>query len=381
MKFRLLPFCVVATLIAVTAPVHARRQNTTLPPFPPPPGTPWVPPPTLEAVRLAKQITAYARAQCGEDSGAAPDCWIKALWDATQCPPADALANKDTPANKDASAVQATVAPAQSCLAGGPGFEYDVSTIKPHKDAGGSAGGRNFNGGTTDGYRAMNTTLRSLLNSAYRIDVEIEIKGDPAWMNDTRYDLEAKFAPEVMDAMKKLSPDDGEFARRYMMRQLLKDRLNLAVHLETKDVPAYDLLVGKNGLKMKEADPDEKYSGSMRTLYSPGKVVFDALGYPMPVFAQNLEATLDCPVFDKTGLTGLYDIHLEYEPQGMNGVSPAAAISPVGTAAGSAPAGPDPSGSAPPIQNAIKTLGLQLVPSRGPMMVVVIDHVERPGAN
>jgi uncharacterized protein (TIGR03435 family) len=81
-------------------------------------------------------------------------------------------------------------------------------------------------------------------------------------------------------------------------------------------------------------------------------------------------------VFDKTGLTGAYEVRLEYaREQGLS------AAAPDGGAAGSALALPsDPVG--PSVFSALEDqLGLKLVSSRGPMQVVVIEHIEKPDAN
>ena len=41
-----------------------------------------------------------------------------------------------------------------------------------------------------------------------------------------------------------------------MLQALLADRFKMAAHRETKDHPAYALVVGKSGPKLKEAEPD-----------------------------------------------------------------------------------------------------------------------------
>jgi uncharacterized protein (TIGR03435 family) len=43
-----------------------------------------------------------------------------------------------------------------------------------------------------------------------------------------------------------------------MLQTMLTDRCKLKVHFETKELPVYDLVIAKGGLKMKEATPDEK---------------------------------------------------------------------------------------------------------------------------
>jgi uncharacterized protein (TIGR03435 family) len=204
----------------------------------------------------------------------------------------------------------------------------------------------------------------------------MEISGGPSWMKDLHYDIEAKFAPEVVDALKKLTPDDRQFVRRCLMQQLLKERADLVVRVETKEVPAYDLAIGKNGSKLKEADPNSKENGSMNMHQEQGKTVITAKGMQLTNLARNLSQFAGRPVFDKTGLTGIYDITLEFaHEQNLS------ASAPDGGASGTGPAMPtDPSG--PSIMAALdEQLGLKLVPSRGPKMVVVIEHIDKPDSN
>jgi uncharacterized protein (TIGR03435 family) len=314
-------------------------------------------PPTPQEKALALAIAKAATANCGgKDADAAPDCRIKELWKLAQCPPAEVGA-----------AVPVCDPP--------PGeFEYEVATIKPHKDEGNNGG---MIGQTPDGYRSINIPMQNTVMNAYSTGLQMEIAGAPGWLNDLHYDIEAKFVPEVADALKKLTPEDRQFVRRYMMQQLLKERTNLAVHLETKEVPAYDMVVAKNGLKLKEADPTSKENGSM-SVHSgdQGKTVLVAKGMQLANLARSLSGGAGRPIFDKTGLTGIYDINLTYAHE-----QSLSASAPDGSGPGTGPTMPaDPSG--PGLIAALEEqLGLKLVPSRGPKMVLVIEHIDKPDAN
>ncbi len=361
---------------ASAKPIPAIQQapppmKAPLPPLPPGglgPGPNAEPSP--EAKKLAANISAYATAKCGgQDSSAAPDCWAKSLWDATQCPPEDATANKDAAAKKESAA------PSEVCVPGGPGFEYDVASIKEHKNDG------NFMsmvGGTPDGFRSVNMTMQNTVINAYSTGLQLQITGAPGWFTDARYDIEAKFVPEVGEALSKLSSDDRGFVRRYMMQQVLKERTNLKAHVDTKEVPTYDLVIGKNGPMLKAADPNAKDNGNMRMQNDQGKVLITAKGMGMQMLARNLSGAAGRPVFDKTGLTGTYDITLEFaREQTLSTGVPAAA----GGAAGNVPDAPEPA-NGPSIMAALEEqLGLKLAPSRGPMQVVVIEHVDKPDVN
>ena len=79
----------------------------------------------------------------------------------------------------------------------------------------------------------------------------------------------------------------------------------------------------------------------------------------------------DRPVVNKTGLDGLYDLKLHWKPPSRPG-APAAdnAFFPV----------TDDSG--PPIFTVVQEqLGPKLVPARGPVEVVIVDHLAEPSAN
>jgi uncharacterized protein (TIGR03435 family) len=363
MKRKLNPiFCAIA--MSAMLAVSASAQTPQAPPkTPPPPAVIGVPPPSPEALRLAAQIAAFATAQCGgKDADAAPDCRVKALWAATQCP--------DKVMAQSAEAKTETV----SCKVPDGGFEYEVSSIKLHKDDGQNFMSFNV---TPDGYRTTNTTMKNFVLNAFSSGLQIQITGAPAWADEVRYDVEAKYVPEVGDALKKLSPDDRNFVRRYMMQQVLKERMNFAAHIDTKEVPSYDLMIGKNGPKLKESDPNAKDKGTTRVMQTDqGKATITSKGTQISNLARNLSGPAGKPVFDKTGLTGNYDVTLEYvRDQNMSATVPGEGPSGSGVATPSDPSGPS-------LLAAVEDqLGLKLVPSRGPMQVVVIEHMDKPDAN
>jgi uncharacterized protein (TIGR03435 family) len=99
----------------------------------------------------------------------------------------------------------------------------------------------------------------------------------------------------------------------------------------------------------------------------------DAEGSTLSEFSKLLNLVLDRPVMDKTGIAGRFDIHLEFSldqvTPGLLGLVP------------DAPAeAADPTGLT--IFTAIQErLGLKLEPAKGPVELLVIDHVEKPSTN
>jgi uncharacterized protein (TIGR03435 family) len=264
---------------------------------------------------------------------------------------------------------QVQSAPAQ------PAFE--VASVKPT----GSADGRSLLQAVQGRLIITNLSLRRLLLVAYNLQ-DYQLTGDPPWADSEHYDIQAKAEgnPSVRDM-------EGP-----MLQVLLEDRFKLSIHRDTRQLPVYDLTVEKKGTKLQSSKesscvpysadsppsasaPGEPrpnfcglhmgYDGSNRTL--------DGKGVTMTALASTLSRTylssLGRNVIDTTGLTGAYDVHLKWRID-----SP------------SAPAGPNMTTTSdetgPSIFSALQEqLGLRLKPAKGPVEVLVVDHVERPSAN
>jgi uncharacterized protein (TIGR03435 family) len=222
----------------------------------------------------------------------------------------------------------------------------------------------------------------------------------PGWLDSERYDIVAKVPRGATKAECKL-----------MMQNLLAERFKLMLHREKKDLPMYALVVGKNGPKLKESveDPVAAAAMSKPTMGKDGFPVLPAgladlsakslkamNGVPgasmtashqsMAEFAEMLSSRLNLPVVDMTGLTGKYDYALSFSAEGLGrmrlpgGMSlPPPAAPPTGeggpgTPMASAPDGP----SSPDLLTALQEqLGLKLEQRKGPVELLVIDHVEK----
>ncbi len=252
--------------------------------------------------------------------------------------------------------------------------EFDVVSVKQNK----SADGRMRIMFTPDGYSATNVSAKQLIQMAYGIRQDL-ISGGPGWVESAGYDFDAKVAGPDVDALKKLSPEQ----RRSMLQPALTDRFKLKVHTETKQLPVFELVVAKGGSKLKEASPSDTYAngikgpdgvargGMMR--FGPGQLTAQAV--PMTSLVNMLSQQLHQTVIDKTGLTGKYDLELNWTPD--QGSEPMFK----GTD-GSQHAEPAPDSSGPSIFTAIQEqLGLKLQSAKGPVETLVIDHVEMPSEN
>jgi uncharacterized protein (TIGR03435 family) len=194
-----------------------------------------------------------------------------------------------------------------------------------------------------DGFAVVNMPINHLIGDVYGIRDDL-ISGSPSWLVYDHYDVEGKVTSFDSGGSQSLSGAQ----RAEMMRSLLTDRFKLVVHIETKELPIYDLIVDKNGPKLQESSPNQQRSFSGRT--------FRARAVTIPFLADRLSVRLQRTVVDKTGLTGKYDFDLSLDlsdPSGVPSLFPA-------------------------LQ---EQLGLKLVPTKGPVQTLVIDHVERPSEN
>jgi len=127
---------------------------------------------------------------------------------------------------------------------------FDVVSIKPSAPLGN--GPIRIGGGTQGDRFTMNSaTLRMLLQTAYQsagstpLTGRLEIIGGPGWMDSDRYDVQAK-----ADCSGGMIPRE---TLQLMMRSLLEDRFQLKAHLETRELPIYNLVLAKDGPKIKRS--------------------------------------------------------------------------------------------------------------------------------
>jgi uncharacterized protein (TIGR03435 family) len=139
-----------------------------------------------------------------------------------------------------------------------------------------------------------------------------------------------------------------------MLQAMLADRFALKAHRESRELPIYVLTVAPGGAKMKKTAADGQGGNAN---YSSGKVT--AREISVEALAANLSFAVGRPIVNKTGLEGGYDLMLDYAPEGADASDPR-----------------------PSLFTALKEqLGLELAPGKGPVDVIVVDHIERPTEN
>jgi len=233
---------------------------------------------------------------------------------------------------------------------------FEVATIKPSKP--GTPGklltmrGRQFS--------TLNTTPNDLITFAYDLHAK-QITGGPSWLDSEKYDILA--APEGGG-----SPNRKQLA--VMIQKLLADRFKLAFHRDNKELSVYAITGGKTGPKLTKSEGDPN---ALPSLLFQGLGVLPVRNATLADFAMVMQAAvLDRPVVNQTGLAGKYDFTLKWTPDETQFASFGVRIPP-----------PTDNADAPPdLFTAVQQqLGLKLEPTKAPVDVLVIDHVEKPSEN
>ncbi len=273
---------------------------------------------------------------------------------------------------------------AQDPAAAGAAQSFEVASIKPS-----ATDSRAVAFQITPGrYTARGITAKLLLQQAYDIR-DFQISGGPGWITTDRYDIVAK-------------AETGNLTRetiKAMLQSLLAERFKLQIHRETKDLPIYLLVVGKDGPKLHASENQPDTTGDVPPLNAPkaggqGQVAHMVAGsgpaakglmrmgpgqlnaqtVPISSLALSLSQVLGRPVLDKTNLKGNYDFDLQWAPdEGQRGAFEKAISH-------DNPAPVDDSG--PSIFTVLQEqLGLKLESARGPVEILVIDRIEKPTEN
>lgn len=210
----------------------------------------------------------------------------------------------------------------------------------------------------------------------------------PDWMKSIRWDITAKL-PE--GASSKQIPE--------MMQTLLRDRFQMKMHRETRDLPVYGLVIGRNGIKLKESTSEPTGDGtaqsqSLRASMSNGATTvsygdgawftvgnnrFEGKKLAVGLIADALSRFADRPVVDKTGLAGKYDFSMEFSPEDFRAMMVRAAV------ASGAELPPEvlklvDASSGDTLFNAVEKLGLKLESTKAPVEMLVIDDAQKTPA-
>lgn len=223
-----------------------------------------------------------------------------------------------------------------------PPLEFDVASIKPTAAGPGNTTMGFDPGGT---FRATGAPLNALVQMAYGVK-DFQVSRGPKWADSESYD--------VYDIVAK--PAVGLTLNRNQLKvalqALLADRFRLKIHREIKDLPMYSLVVGKNGPKLTKNIDAPGPEATMGSGQLKGSKI------SMSILADLLAQLLDRTVRDDTGISGDFDVKLNWGPGKTAEID------------------------GPSIFTAIQEqLGLKLSAQKGPVEILIIDSAERPSGN
>ena len=233
------------------------------------------------------------------------------------------------------------------------------------------------------------TTLMWMVTHAFGVKAQ-EVRG-PSGLDMEFFEITATLAPGVTKEQEKS-----------MWQNLLKERFHLEAHRETRELPAFALMVGRNGPKLKESDPaveaadkdaaaalagqprpkvsmgsdgfpeipaDAKLPGSFTLSLSSGqflRVKMFCRHQTMAELANGISNYAGRPVEDQTGLKGKYDFTLAFETDPSQPITPS----------DGSPADPSESGAG--LFTAVREqLGLRLETKKSAIELLIIDRIEK----
>jgi uncharacterized protein (TIGR03435 family) len=195
-------------------------------------------------------------------------------------------------------------------------------------------------------------TVEAMLMAGYGLQ-KSQIAGGPEWARTQAFDVDGLADAEG-------EPSVQQF--QSMIRKLLAERFGLKAHKGQREMAVFALTVGKEKPKMTPATGDRYAGGQQMARGGEGYRTLTFKDTSMQDFAVMLLQYLDRPIVDETGLKGPYDFTLKYTYDEQRAPT---------------------DGSAPPsLFTAIQEqLGLKLERVKAPADLLVIDKLERPGAN
>ena len=293
---------------------------------------------------------------------------------------------------------------AQATTPAGAPVQFEVASVKP-SDPNGSSGifGSipSMRPQGAGGIAVSNMPLRLLVRMAYGLQ-DFQIVGGPSWQMSSKFDITAKAPEGTTKGTPNLLP---------MMKALLADRFKLKTHTETRELPTYALMVARSDgtlgpdIKPSSSDCSNPAEAQKRTeelakggsagllsMLAKGETIpcmimpavnpsnptggfgLRGNGQAMTGLTQFLTQVTGRIVQDKTGLTGLYDFELRFDPQVLMAMLPQLGLNvPAAATANLAPS------DSPALLTALQEqLGLKLDSQRGPVQVLVIDSAEMP---
>jgi uncharacterized protein (TIGR03435 family) len=237
-------------------------------------------------------------------------------------------------------------------------------------------------------YTFIAYTVQSLIYMSHQRNAfdRRETIGGPDWIDKDRFDVvvQAEKGAALTD------PDGFPGPVLAMVRAVLADRFGLVTHNEVRERPVYALVTARPdrrlgaGLTLADTDcadglrrmvapaPGQRPPGPPPCSFGGGPGRIQGNVVTLAMFGSMLAGTVGRPVIDRSGVTGHFNITLEYTPEaGITSHLPAGV-----------PQDPPARSDAPSLFTALQEqLGLKLESTRAPVDVLVIDRVSQPTEN
>ena len=220
-------------------------------------------------------------------------------------------------------------------------------------------------------FSVRNIPLYGLITLAYgkKCEPNLQHVGGPPWVRTDGYDVEASIPTGSPGYSAKQLRDGLAPALELMLQAMLADRFQLVIGRDMQETPVYNLVVVTPGKLMPSADqnPPERVIPAGPAVFTgppPTSPTFELSGALLSDLIQLLRMLGGRPVIDRTGLTGRFDVRVDFPA--LAGVS-----------------GPEAqTGMRDQLPARLQDLlGLKLEPARVPMEVLVIERAERPSEN
>jgi len=211
---------------------------------------------------------------------------------------------------------------------------------------------------------AAGGTVFHMIEYAYNLR-SYQIAGGPGWTNTATWEMAAKVDQPPAD-WPTLTVEARNNISHKRMQTVLAQRFGFKCHFEMQELPVYNLVIAKGGAKLASTPANATEKNSFSSHGENGKNRMQGAGVTMDSLASNLSQSLGRTAFNKTGLTGIYNFALTWTSDAGDGSTDA----------------PADASSGPSLFTAVdEQLGLRLQSAKGPVVVLVIDSLERPTEN
>ncbi len=248
-------------------------------------------------------------------------------------------------------------------------LHFEVVSIKPSKRTTGS-----IIRVLPDGFEAIGYPLGATLLLAYFpppfYKHDAQLRGDPKWLFEDRYDIEARVSPADAAQWQALNQGVFMYQSAVMLQSMLKgvlaERCQLRVHTGDSKSLAYALTIANHKKTLIVVDKSEDHpsqgdlvpDGGYRTRsIEDGVDVQTFYQTSMSGFAEWLNLMADYPIVDRTGLTAKYHFSIRHTSQ---------------------------DGPADPLQIVpwrLDEIGIKLVKEEITVETLYIDQIQRPSPN